>query len=104
MLGNSLEEVQTTNLHSAPTGSVRDVAATAIAFLTEGRNAWHSTWSKTYVRRGHVYPLTTQAKAAAERRRRSGSQFYVGEMAGLRFVFPRADVVAIHINTRGPSS
>jgi hypothetical protein len=54
-----------------------------VVLLYRGRNAWHSTWVKHYIRKADLFSNIEDAKAAAERLRGPGNVFYIKEVPAL---------------------
>ncbi len=85
------------------TGPVEKVKAGAVYFATEGRNAWHSTWVVKYTKNS-VHSTLASAKSFCERKRKSGSVFYVKRLPCLVLIFSKGAVVVTEINSDNPLS
>lgn len=70
-----------------------DMKPVSLYLLTTGRNAWHNTWSKKYVRGLSVYSSLMAAKKAAEELRVSGTVFVIKQIPGIA-MFTTSGVIA----------
>ncbi len=61
-----------------------DVTIGTVALLIRGRNAWHSTWVRHYLRNATLYTDVTSAKRGAEPQRERGNVFYVDEVPAVQ--------------------
>jgi hypothetical protein len=86
-----------------PAEPVREISAGVVYFVSEGRNAWHSTWVKNYSR-GSIHSSLTSAKAHAEEKRVQGSVFYIEQLPALIFRSATALLVVTEINNTNPLS
>lgn len=83
------------------TRSIVEVSSGTIFFVSEGRNAWHSTWVKTYGA-GCMHETFEAASEYAEKRRKSGSVFYIQELPCLIFRTTTRCYLFTEINTDNP--
>ena len=60
-----------------------DIASGSVFLLIRGRNAWHSTWVRHYLRNATLYSDLASAKAGAETQRAPGNVFYIMEAPAL---------------------
>ena len=60
-----------------------DITSGPVALLIRGRNAWHSTWVRHYLRDATLYTDVLSAKRGAEPKRQRGNVFYVVEVPAI---------------------
>lgn len=70
-----------------------DVLSGSIVLLVRGRNAWHSTWVRHYLRNATLYSDVSSAKGGAESQRGQGNVFYVVEAPALQLRGALSNVV-----------
>ena len=73
-------------------------------YISEGRNAWHSTWNQTYVPHNSLYSSLDEAKRFAEKNRKPGSVFYINLIPGILIKTQKCDALVIQINSKKPFS
>ena len=74
----------------------------AIYYLTQGRNAWRRTWSKSYWSDASFQTSLLRAQESAENYRVQGSQWTVSELACCVFVANEHSLLLTEINTTRP--
>jgi hypothetical protein len=82
-------ETRSSRFHAARLG--------AVYFLTNGRNAWHSTWINRYGPRSISGRLST-VRQWAEQRRVQGSVFYIERMPALVLQADDLTLVGVEVN------
>lgn len=82
---------------------VQDVSAAIIYYLSNGRNAWHSTWISQYLE-GCMHTDLESAQRNAEHLRKQGSVFYIAELPALVFRSKSGMLVVTEINSNSPFS
>lgn len=60
-----------------------DIRVGTVVILIRGRNAWHSTWVRHYLRNSTLYTDVPSAKLGAESQRGPGNVFYIVEAPAL---------------------
>ena len=61
-----------------------EVISGLAVILIRGRNAWHSTWVRHYMRDATLYTDIASAKAGAETQRERGNVFYIVEAPAIQ--------------------
>lgn len=79
-----------------------DVQAGSVVLLVRGRNAWHSTWVRHYLRNATLYTDVQSAKHGAESQRGPGNVFYVVEAPALLLIGQRSAVVLCDAHPDNP--
>lgn len=82
---------------------LRTVLAGTVFFVSEGRNAWHSTWVQTYWA-GCMHSSLASAKKLAEKSRKQGSVFQIQELPCLQCNTDQGSIIVTEINSRDPLS
>lgn len=77
------------------------VRAVVTMFLSSGRNAWHSTWVRTY-RPGDFSRDGRQVKAKVEARKERGTVFYLKVLPAIQLEFGQRKFIMAQINTDQP--
>ena len=70
-------------------------------FLSDGRNAWHSTWVRRYLQ-DCLHTDFGTAREAAERHRTNGSVFYITEIPALVICTTNSMIFVVQINRHQP--
>jgi len=92
---DSLKQASSASLQDAPIYGAR---LTRLAFLTYGRNAWHSTWITRYYTAGSVALGVGTLQSKAERLRTQGSVFKIDEMPALALQTETATLFLVEVN------
>lgn len=92
---DALAQVNRSSIGDAPIYGAR---LTRVAFLTYGRNAWHSTWITRYYTAGSVALTVGALQSKAERLRTQGSVFKIDEMPALALQTDAATLFVVEIN------
>jgi hypothetical protein len=71
-----------------------------VHFLTDGRNAWHSTWVNRYFP-GAITGRDATARQQAERQRLQGSVFVITPTPALVLQSDKLTLVGVEVNPRG---
>ncbi|MFC5175048.1 hypothetical protein [Nocardioides taihuensis] len=79
-----------------------DVQAGSVVLLIRGRNAWHSTWVRHYLRNATLYTDLQSAKHGAESQRGPGNVFYIVEAPALLLSGQRSKVVLCDAHPDNP--
>lgn len=79
-----------------------DVTPGTVVLLIRGRNAWHSTWVRHYLRNATLYTDVPSAKLGAENQRGPGNVFYVIEAPALLLSGEQSNVVLCDAHPDGP--
>jgi hypothetical protein len=67
----------------SPVDTLLTIVPKRVSLLVEGRNAWHSTWSRRYDIKAAMFSDHASACQEAETRRKQGSVFYVFDVPAL---------------------
>ncbi|MER7333649.1 MULTISPECIES: hypothetical protein [unclassified Micromonospora] len=78
------------------------IAPKRVTLLLEGRNAWHSTWIRSYEGSAAMFSEQRSARDAAERRRKQGSVFYVFDTPALLLFGVRTNCVVTDFHQDDP--
>lgn len=92
---DSLTQATSASLRDAP---IYGSQLTRLAFLTYGRNAWHSTWITRYYTAGSIALTVGTLQSKAERLRTQGSVFKIDEMPALALQTDAATVFLVEVN------
>jgi hypothetical protein len=79
-----------------------DVIAGSIVLLIRGRNAWHSTWVRHYLRNATLYTDAPSAQGGAESKRAPGNVFYIVEAPALQLRGSISNVVVCDAHPDNP--
>src|SRR5208337_4336907 len=71
-------------------------------YLTQGRNAWHNTWRKSYLDKSSFHLELWEAQEAAEPLRVQGSTWTIMELPACSFISRRHSLLITEINTNRP--
>lgn len=93
-----------------PTGSdegydhdlLLDIRVGLVTLLIRGRNAWHSTWVRHYLRDSTLFTDVSSAKAGAEAKRGRGNVLYIVEAPALQLVGPIDSIVLCDAHPDNP--
>lgn len=77
------------------------IRAVAVLFLSHGRNAWHSTWVRTY-QFGDFFRDGRKVQAAVERRKERGTVFYLRALPGFQIGYGDRKFIITEINSFEP--
>lgn len=81
--------------------TVTRVRAVSVLFLSNGRNAWHSTWVRRYSS-GSFFRDGRAVERAVDRRKTRGTVFYLKVLPALIFTYGARDFLVTEINTDEP--
>lgn len=79
-----------------------EVRAGTVVLLIRGRNAWHSTWVRHYLRNATLYTDVSSAKLGAERQRGPGNVFYIVEAPALLLSGQSSNIVLCDAHPDNP--
>lgn len=79
-----------------------DIRVGRVVLLIRGRNAWHSTWVRHYLRDSTLFTDVSSAKAGAEAKRGRGNVLYIVEAPALQLVGARGSVVLCDAHPNDP--
>ena len=77
------------------------VRAVAVLFLSNGRNAWHSTWIRRYSH-GSFFRDGRAVEGAVDKRKTRGTVFYLKVLPALMFSYGARHFLVTEINTDEP--
>lgn len=70
-----------------------EISAVSVVLLIRGRNAWHGTWVRHYLRNSTLYTDVESAMAGAESQRGPGNVFYILDIPALQLRGTSANVI-----------
>jgi hypothetical protein len=79
-----------------------DIRVGRVVLLIRGRNAWHSTWVRHYLRDSTLFTDVPSAKAGAEAKRGRGNVLYIVEAPALQLVGPTDSIVLCDAHPDNP--
>jgi hypothetical protein len=79
-----------------------DIWPGTVVILIRGRNAWHSTWVRHYLRNSTLYTDVPSAKLGAENQRAPGNVFYIVEAPALLLRGTMSNVVLCDAHPDNP--
>lgn len=79
-----------------------DIISGTIVLLIRGRNAWHSTWVRHYLRNATLYSDVSSAKTGAEGQRAPGNVFYIVEAPAIQLRGAVSNVVLTDAHPDNP--
>ncbi len=79
-----------------------DMQAGTVVLLIRGRNAWHGTWVRHYLKNATLYTGVPSAKIGAENQRGPGNVFYIVEAPALLLIGERTNVVICDAHPNDP--
>ncbi|WP_292063668.1 cell cycle transcriptional regulator TrcR [Brevundimonas sp. UBA7664] len=94
-ISDTLTQAASASLRDAP---IYGAQLTRLAFLTYGRNAWHSTWITRYYTAGSIGLTVGTLQSKAERLRTQGSVFKIDEMPALALQTEAATLFLVEVN------
>lgn len=79
-----------------------DIRVGVVVLLIRGRNAWHSTWVRHYLRDSTLFTDVQSAKDGAEFKRGRGNVLYIIEAPALQLIGPSNSIVLCDAHPDNP--
>lgn len=82
---------------------VKSITEGVVYYVSTGRNAWHNTWIAQYTN-GCMHSTLDSAKKYAEKKRTSGTVFYITQLPCIVFRSHKQVLLVTEINNKDPLS